>query len=428
MAEQSKSRRRTWVGVALVVLAAVLALFFLRTCGPPPLEGRFDYFRAKAAELGFDADEVRDFVREEVRTLAYRGDVKGALGALWEGAGSPEEKRALTVALLEHCPEAGSAPAAAEGDAAAICHLTVVHRALAAAEGKPRATELARAPVGDWVGSVHSVEVPADGTTRFVLRLPAGAVEKTVATPGATGEELEFRVERPGGEEPRVVVRELWRADNRTGPTRPLKGDRHDFVVLPCRIGDYVREKEELRLEEAGRRDAPEAEPYLALLDYCVLSDRLLAGIEEDEGVVARFAQPRILIFSRFNLAPQVGGPCEALDLRLNFVGFAGKPVACYAAVQTRSLVEAGLEQFWLEQHTGRPCLSTFQLFSLLSDDTPDTYERRLRLAVRAFRALEPGARVVFRAQGASVEAELDDDGRIRLRSGPLRAEALERL
>ncbi|MHC4973782.1 MAG: hypothetical protein ACYTG3_15770, partial [Planctomycetota bacterium] len=104
MAEQSKSRRRTWVGVALVVLAAVLALFFLRTCGPPPLEGRFDYFRAKAAELGFDADEVRDFVREEVRTLAYRGDVKGALGALWEGAGSPEEKRALTVALLEHCP------------------------------------------------------------------------------------------------------------------------------------------------------------------------------------------------------------------------------------------------------------------------------------------------------------------------------------
>ncbi|MHC5005183.1 MAG: hypothetical protein ACYTJ0_18920, partial [Planctomycetota bacterium] len=359
-------------------------------------------------------------------TLAYRGDVKGALGALWEGAGSPEEKRALTVALLEHCPDAESAPADGGEDASAICHLAVVHRALAAEE--PRETELVRVPVGAWVGNVHSVGVPEDGTTRFVFRLSDGTVEKTVDTRAATGEELEFRVERPGSSEPHTVVRELWRADNRTGPTRPLKGDRHDFVVLPCRVGDYVREKEEQRLEEAGRRDAPEADPYLALLDYCVLSDRLLAGIEEDEGVEARFSQPRILIFSRFNLAPQVGGPCEALDLRQNFVDFAGKPVACYAAVQTRSLVEAGLEQFWLEGYTGRPCLSTFQLFCLLSDDTPDTYERRLRLAVRAFRALVPGSRVVFRAQEASVEAQLDADGRIRLRSGPLRADALERL
>ena len=50
-----------------------------------------------------------------------------------------------------------------------------------------------------------------------------------------------------------VVVRELWRGDNRVGAVGPLVGDRHDFVVLPCRVGKRVCEKEKLRLEQAGR-------------------------------------------------------------------------------------------------------------------------------------------------------------------------------
>src|ERR1041384_6857577 len=97
--ESTPSRRRK----TILYGSPVLLLLF-----PPPFlfqpflqthAGPFDYFQAKASELGNDPGRVARFVAEEVKGLPYTGNVKGALGTLWEGAGSPEEKAALSDAL-----------------------------------------------------------------------------------------------------------------------------------------------------------------------------------------------------------------------------------------------------------------------------------------------------------------------------------------
>src|SRR5688572_10500155 len=110
MPDPASSRRKRTVVYGCVLLVLVALVLLLRGC-PKGVEGPFDYFQAKAVELGRDPGRVARFVTDEVKALPYQGNVKGALATLWEGAGSPGEKAALHDALLRHCP--GSEPAGA---------------------------------------------------------------------------------------------------------------------------------------------------------------------------------------------------------------------------------------------------------------------------------------------------------------------------
>ncbi len=109
MAETPVPPRRKKPLIVLILflfIAAIIGILLaLRSCHPavpPPVAAPlpFDYFRAKAEELHKDPAQIMTFVRDTMPTLDYRGNVKGALGALWNGAASVDEKKLLAEALL----------------------------------------------------------------------------------------------------------------------------------------------------------------------------------------------------------------------------------------------------------------------------------------------------------------------------------------
>src|SRR4051794_7361221 len=98
----ASGKRRVAAAFVAVAIVIIVILLLLRNCHPAAVvqERPFDYFVAKAGELGNDPGRILTYVRDQVPTLDYRGNVKGALGSLWNGAGSPEEKVLLADALL----------------------------------------------------------------------------------------------------------------------------------------------------------------------------------------------------------------------------------------------------------------------------------------------------------------------------------------
>ena len=412
MNEPAPSGRRKTILYGSAALLIVLILLLIPKNCSKPAEGPFDYFQAKAVELDRDAARVAKFVADDVKPLPYKGNVKGALATLWEGAGSPEEKAALLDAILAHC---GKPAGAAQGPTFTA---TITHRGA-------QETVLYEGPIGDLAGDVHSIETVAAGKTRVTIRARTPVVKELDG--GAEREEILFRVQRPGEEKPLEVARELWHKDNLLGPVSAVTGDRHDFVVLPCRIGAYVREKEELLLKTRGREKAEEARGYLALLDYCLRSDLALADLERDLHVRARFDLPRILILSRAK-APDVPDGVLALDLRLNRVAFDGPDKAdAYLAAQIRSFVESGLEQHFLTDLTGQPCSSTYDVFNKLNDDYPNSYDRRLALIGGSLAALGDGGRAVFRARKDGPTVTVTKEGERFVQSGPAIKESVAR-
>lgn len=435
--ERNRRRRNVAIVLGILLIIVLILLALMRGCAVVP-DG-FNYLRAKAGELGDDPARIVAFVRDEVGTLEVRGDVKGALGTLWNGAGSPEEKKALAEALLAAARKPARvtlddvAPTRAKDqDAtapAAPLQLALTHRALLG-DAAPRETLVWKGPAGDLVGDVHSIETPEVGVTRIAVR--AGAdVQKDVDTKGATGEELVFSIERAGGE-PFVVVRELWRAGDRVGPDRPQAGDRHDLAVLPCRVTKFVREKEEVLLGQRGRKEAPEARPYLHLLEWALDSDRELAKLERTYGVTAQLDLPRLLVLSRWPAPSLPGGFAHAFDLRLDRAGFRGPSLArAFQAAQVRAFVEAGLEQQFLTRVAALPTTSTVDVFSRLTDDVANTPTRRLSTILRALEDLERAGldgRATFAARdprGAKRERPVEvtvsrAPGGLRVQGGPV--------
>ena len=378
-----------------MVVGILLLLWLLHGCR---IERRpFDYFRAKAEHLDRDPERIRGYVAG-LETLPYRGDLKGPLGTLFEEAGSADEKAALLAALLAH-PE-GHAPAPASERE--VFEAKVVHLALRDG-GPPSETFVFAGPVGSLVGDVHSVSYPDAGRTRVEIRAGARAVESTIDTAGAAGEALRFEIEVPGLSSPRVVVRELWRRDDRTGPRAGAPGDRHDFVVLPCRIGRYVRRQEGVVLAQRGRAGAPEMIAYDALLEYALRADELLAEVERRLDVRATFDRPRILFLSRRRTPEE--GPVTSFDLRLDETSFTGDPADARLAGAVRSLLASAYEHAFLGQWMPLPGLSAFDLCARLSSGLPRTRGERtdaIQATLETVRGLGPATHARFGLRGAT--------------------------
>ncbi|MBN2498864.1 MAG: hypothetical protein JXR96_30015 [Deltaproteobacteria bacterium] len=428
----------------LLLVATLLLLLFLRCeprAEPPAPEETFDYFAAKAAELAFDRERIIRFVQKDLVELPYRGDVKGALGALWDGAGSPEEKLALARALLARCEQGSAEPGlddvapgrdkAADPAGQRRYAIAIRHRLLMPQGAAPRESPVYSGPIAALVGRGHTIDVPECGRTRFVVRADP-PVTKELSALGGVGEEVIFEIEQPGGER-LTVVRELWRADNRTGALFPLKGDRHDFAVLPCRISSRVFEKEQELAEPYRTADLARAEHYLGLLAYCRESDLRLEKIETGLGVRATFQAPRILFLSKYAVPERFGGPAYALDLRLNRAAFAiGGRADAHLAERVRSFHEAGLEHAFLKRWTGRAVSSAFDVLCRIRDDYPNRPETRAKAIAEALRVLAEhcGAdgSVAFQAllpdgeAAAEVAVARTAEGRFRVSGGPIAA------
>jgi hypothetical protein len=440
-ATAARRRNAALIGGVLLALAILLLLLSLRTCqAVAKAETRpFDYFIAKAADLGNDPSRILAYVRDQMPTLDYRGNVKGALGSLWNGAASPEEKVLLADALLA---AAGKAQHASlddvcstrdrKRDNAAPLLLTITHRIESA---QPNSTKLYSGPAGMLVGDVHSVEFTEDGKTRITIRAGSQTPVTMEIPADAQGESLVFDWEIPASPSTTKysTVRELWHEGSHAQASAHRAGDRHDFVVLPCAVGAYVREKEPLILKQRGRDTSMEAPAYMALLDFAMASDDLQARIEKQMNVTALRDQPRVLIWSRYTLHDVPGGFACALDARIDRPGFAGDRTAAFRATQTRSLLQSALAAEFIQHQAGAPARSTFGLFSMLKADVPDSAVRRLaeiRATLQSMeeeRSLESVATFTAQAEHGgsarpSVDARWTLDG-LELRTGPLTRE-----
>jgi|GEM_PF-1455700 len=408
------------VAIAVVVIVVIIILLLLRSCMSKPVAVvPFDYFQAKATELRNDPGKIIAFVRDDLPTLDYRGDARGALGALWNGAASPEEKLALANALLA---AAGAGKTASLDDVAPkrdkaadnppALTLTIVHR-IELENGDNKDTPVYDGPAGALVGDVHSVEAVDEKTRRLTLRpttvptigpttRPAAAPVQVAVPADAVGEDLLFTWRKPGAADdapPSTTIRELWHRDNRTGARCANAGDRHDFVVIPCRIGKYVREKEEVLLKQRGRDNAAEARAYLGLLDYALDSDHHLLTLEKRLKVTAQLYEPRVLVLSRF-VAPDLRGKLAyALDLRIDRADFTvASPAmaadkvgatAPYRAAQVRSFFESSLEHQFLQNFSKLPANATMEIFALMKDDEPSCAGRRIAQVEAALKSLQ---------------------------------------
>jgi hypothetical protein len=427
-------RSRVVTGIVVLTALAVIVWLLARGCDTPvdPVTRGFDYFHAKAIELDRDPDRVKAFVADDIKTLEGTGNVKGPLATLWNGSGTASEKAQLEAVLLACCDPVADSSTAWRDTAGNANETKLGVELELTSGGTTKRTGVIAESCGLLVGAGHSLEIDEGGKAKLTLRLyGADPVIREIDATDADSALLRFTLTAEG--KPRDVTRELWNKDNENGPTWGIPGDRHDFIVLPSRVTKFVREKEELRLKEAEREGDADAKAYLALLDYCLQSDDILAGIEKENGVTALFDLPRILILSKFNLPSFVGGPAQALDLRLNHVNFEGEKVAAYASVQTRSMLEAGLETAWLAEYTGAPCTSAHDVISALREDYPDQPARRLQAVLDALAAAasQPaGTTLTFVASDPAnkdapkpeVTLTRQDDGKWLIRSGALHA------
>ncbi|BBM87697.1 hypothetical protein [Candidatus Uabimicrobium amorphum] len=364
----------------VVVIISIFLLFFLK-CDSQEKEKQksdFDYFKTKANELSFDAEKIKEFINKDIITLSYNGDVKGALGTLWDGAGSKEEKNALEEKLLAYSEKQNPKDKSQSNTNVKKYKMKIVHRLLLPTGKGNKDTEVFTGHIGRFVGNIHSVKVPLCGKTAITIRAEKEYTTE-FSTIGSIGEEIIFTISQPNGKSIEVR-RELWNATNNVGPCIPLKGDRHDFVVLPCRISNYVLEKECMRQKAAGMEKTETYKHYKAILEYVNVSDRITEKIEKEEKVRATFVQPKIIFLSKYAIPKKWGGPAYSLDLRLNKACFTSeKSINAYKAELMRSFYESGAEHAFLKEWTGRPVTSAFDIFTRIRDDFPNRPAIRLK-------------------------------------------------
>lgn len=432
-------KKLTSIIVLILVIIAVLFFLFLKKCSikEEPDENKIviGYFTEKAAELEFNRAKIISWIRDSVYTYEYKGELKGPLATLWDKGGSIKDKLSLANRLLQESSDTKKQDLITLNDISdeteefsdTIYKLKITHRVLKA-DGTFSDTEVFNEAVSYFVGDVHTVTIPSIGTTRYVFR-NKDSLTIDVSTLGAIGEEIIFTIPKPGfGHQ--IVKRELWKYDNNVGPSLPLLGDQHDFVVLPCRINESVVKKEKEILESEKREETDAGKNYLGLLDYCLQSDKILEEYEKEKEVKAIFDMPRILVLSKYNIPKTKGGPFYAMDLRWNRTSFEGDSVNAFLACSMRGFLDAGLEQQWFSEWSKRSCMSSFEVFNRLQDDYPTYPLRRMTLAEKCFREFKAlnnkGASLVFSAHKtgkdedvlAKVTIRKNDDGNIVIEGG----------
>lgn len=442
---EKKNNRK--IKCILFVLLLLLLLLLLKSCSRP-----FDYFYEKASTLDFEPEKIVQFIRDEMPTLSYRGNVKGALGALWHGSASPEEKLELAKTLLAYCDKpfpirlAQLVPQDLSKNTLEKNYLLTLTHRLKIPETTETMTfiekELFSVPIHSLIGEIHSIEIAEK--TVIILR-GKSAMKHEIAREKAISEEILFEIEDPKNpEKSLLLIRELWNSQtNQEKRNKPQKGTVHDFVVVPSRISEYVLQKEEILLTQQKRKKNRESYSYLKLLDYMRDSDEILSKIETEFKVLAEFQWPRILMLSTFPKEEQttVLEKAYALDLRQNYTTFIGETPNILEATAVRSFVELSREQFFLENWTKLSSFSMYELLNQLQNSDLNSSKSRVHSIRHALwilqkRGLIDSSKIVFKGKSnqetpekiPSIIVSLTEHKKIQLTSVTLDIESIKQI
>ena len=392
----------------------IIVLLLLRTRPSHPDE-KFDYFRAKAADLKNDPAAIAKFVAMTYDARLPRQRQRSARSVVEQG-GLARGKKTAGRCADALCQGAGamtmddvspSRDKTSDGSADANQSFTIqiVHRVIKASdhdETSPTDTPIYNGPVADLVGDVHSVEISGPLKTTFILRgkSDASRLTKDVAVPAdAAAEQLVFTyAARPSQQnppqaqaghsdpaaaapKPTQIVRELWHTGNRVGAEHPTPRDRHDFVVLPCRVDKFVRRR---RSKCSGSICATNRrKPGDISCCWIMHSSPIGAGrpgkAPAGHGAIQQAADPDSLTIRGRGHARQGRMGAGPAPMRFRSTAHSRRPIW---RRRRRSFIESGLEQTYLASTTGIPSTSTFDVFSRLKDDYPNTCARRL-VAIR---------------------------------------------
>jgi hypothetical protein len=453
--------------IALAALLLLLAFLFW----PRQNAASYDYIREKAASLEFEPERIVSFVHEEVRTDGYRGYLRGPVGTLWAGAGSPLDRAVLLAALLEASgkevrlasdtthwwvqlregqgwrdilPEGGKGEAKWTGrkPPRAEQHFLDVSVEVGGKEGPEKQHAVYR--TADLVH--HPLVLQFDESGRYRL----GPLDsKDAVLEGDCGRSddetlcLRFTYRAPGAAEPVRFRREIY--TGRYENYRRLDDPRneHVIVIAPGRIQEWAMSKELELARTEGSRVAPGVGAcYVLALAHIGRSDRALVDLSSHFGVTAYYSEPRVIIASGCYLGAQDKHAMPALDLRYNRIHAKGTPDACAGFGVTRAALEGQIEGVVLKKAFGGPVLAALDVFREHLQHRRSSSLGRVRMYLDLMQRLvdetRPGARMTIalddqrkvmlvRGEGAEVRvASISDDLRKRMKGAEVRWEMLE--
>ncbi len=420
-------RRRNRVLVCVPLFALLLLLWF-----PGPCAGKadepFDYIAAQARELEHDQQRIIEFVRDRIAHRSYSGQLRGAVGTLWSGAGNDVDQAVLLTALLRESDlecrlargdstwvqvrdgdgwrDVQPVPSLTTGTAGFTDpdppddtrHDLSVSLECAGAELSSSAAlalttaECAGHPLilsfidGEAVLRLH-------GTDRAV-RLKVGGAEDETLT-------LAFRHTAPG-QEPRRFTREIYTRAHEEYRALDDPRDVHVIAITTGRVPRWVLERETELVEEgpAPLLDPNVRDGYILALRYMFQSDRALDALGEHFGTAAWLDRPRVIIVSTFHGDAQSEPTYRAIDLRANAVHVEGDETTRARLAVARSAFEGALESELLSVTSGHVAWSAMSALSQLVDPVAPTTPERLLFYDSSlaflFEEADPGTRLVF--------------------------------
>lgn len=424
-------KRGVRLAVSLVVLGAVTAAltYPLWRPGPGPVAAP-DYILDQARRLGFDADRIAAFVRDDVPLDEYEGVLRGAVGTLWAGTGNELDRALLLEALLNRSgiptrlvqgetvgveiqsagggfsyvgPSLSSDPGATPIDEipGSLYHVAEVVLRTWSADGSSVTDESIAFRTADLIGrDIRIFYRPVDGATVAVVHGRGGELVSKADAATSQRQEVVFGLSGPGTEAAERSRELFTRALGEEFPSVFHPTNRYTVVVTAVWVPASVRERE--AGWAGGWENQHDATAHRVAYSFLSLSDENSRSMMAETGVSARFDSPRVIMVSD-EAIPVAGTRSLSLDLRKNDIAVESDP-AGVAFSSLRSLYDASLESFVLRRETGQPATSAADVLANAFGElgsTPSERHMVLRDALARLLREEPeGASLIVAPEG----------------------------
>ncbi|MDF1738618.1 MAG: hypothetical protein P1U86_05625 [Verrucomicrobiales bacterium] len=332
------------------------------------------YLYEKASTLEFSQEQIVTFVHEEISPLPGSEAFRGALGTLWEGAGSRKESAHLLSELLGHSGIENSVVSNGEQFGVRVASSGEVIPAVNG-EALTSHEEIENYPnfsISMPVIGRETETVSFQGNTSEFLSSPLriAITDGTATLVGPDDQTLLAAVFSPGERvlakisfhlldgSLETVTRELI-DDTVPQPCMPAE---HVIVFAPCEIDEGIFRKQKALIAQSWGESSPSYQSYSLVLDHWYQSDRMLTDLRTHFDADAFYRIPRVLIGSCY--LDDSGDPAGyALDLRRNSIHLTHNDDKARSFALTRASLEAELEANVILSATGMSSRSAIEVF-----------------------------------------------------------------